>query len=87
MLWRITEDLKERLGLDSRLKWHSFRIGSATKGNILGVRRSVVKGAGNWKSSAVDGYCREEDPGVVLSQELADCLRGGFYGGFYLQRI
>jgi integrase len=68
------EDLKERLGLDSSLKWHSFRIGSATKGNMLGVRRSVVKGAGNWKSSAVDGYCREEDPGVVLSQELADCL-------------
>ena len=74
------EDLKERFGLESSLKWHSFRIGSATKGNILGMRRSVVKGT-------VDGYCREEDPGVVLSQEFADCLRGGFYGGFYLQRI
>jgi hypothetical protein len=52
------EDLKERLGLDNSLKWHSFCIGSATKGTILGVRRTVVKGAGNWKSSAVDGYCR-----------------------------
>ena len=40
------EDLKERLGLDSSLKWHSFSIGSSTKGNILGVRRSVVKGTG-----------------------------------------
>ena len=42
------EDFKERLGLNSSLKWHSFCIGSATKGNILGVRRSVVKGAENW---------------------------------------
>ena len=72
--YRGLEDLKERLGLDSSLKWHSFRIGSATKGNILGVRRSVMKKAGNWKSAAVDGYCREEEAGVVLSQELADCV-------------
>jgi hypothetical protein len=60
------EYLKERLGLDNSLKWHSFSIGSATKGTSLGVRRTVVKGAGNWKSSAVDGYCREEDAGVVF---------------------
>ena len=46
MAYRGLEDLKERLGLDSSLKWHSFRIGSATKGNILGVRRSVMKKEG-----------------------------------------
>jgi hypothetical protein len=73
--YHVLEDLKERLGLDSSLKWHYFRIGSAPKGTFLGVRRSVVKGACNWKSSAVEGFCREEDPGVVLSQELADCLK------------
>ena len=56
------------------LTWHSFRIGSATRGTSLGVRRSVVKGAGKWKSSCVDVYCREEDAGVILSGALVDNL-------------
>ena len=38
------EDLKERLGLDSSLKWHSFSIGSATKGNILGYEKIRFEG-------------------------------------------
>ena len=69
-MYNSLEALKKGLGLDPGLTWHSFRIGSATRGTKLGVRRSVVKGAGLWKSSCVDLYCREEEAGVVLSREL-----------------
>ena len=31
-----------------------------------------MKGAGKWKSSCVDVYCREEDVGVILSGVLVD---------------
>ena len=46
MLYQSLEDMKTRLGLDETLKWHSFRIGAANRGNGLGVRRTVVKAAG-----------------------------------------
>ena len=72
ILYQSLEDMKTRLGLDETLKWHSFRIGAATRGNGLGVRRTVVKAAGMWRSSVVDQYCREEEPGVVLSEALAN---------------
>lgn len=72
VMYQALEGSKERLGLDPNLTWHSFRIGSATRGTMLGVRRSVVKGAGKWRSNCVDLYCREEDPGMVLSQALMD---------------
>ena len=73
IMYQALEDLKQRLCLDVSLTWHSFRKGSATKGNRLGVRRTVLQGAGKWKSSVVDSYCVEKDPGCVLSQALADC--------------
>ena len=69
-MYNSLEALKKTLGLDPGLTWHSFRIGSATRGTKLGVRRSVLKGAGLWKSSCVDLYCREDEAGVVLSREL-----------------
>ena len=72
MMYRGLEDLKGRLGLEANLIWHSWRIGAATKGNRLGVRRTTVKAAGLWKSSAVDIYCQENTPGVVLSEALAN---------------
>ena len=71
-MYQSLESSKERLGLDASLKWHSWRIGAATRGNMLGVRRTVVKAAGLWRSSAVDIYCREANPGVVLSEALAN---------------
>ena len=57
------------------LCWHRFRIGAATRDLTLGDRRSVLKGAGKWKSEAVDSYVREEDPCLVLSQALLDDFR------------
>ena len=81
VMYQALEGAKERLGLDRNLTWHSFRIGFATRGTVLGVIRSVVKGAGKWRSGCVDLYCREEEPGVVLSRALVDDL--GFRGGKY----
>ena len=71
-MYQALEETKMRLGMDSTLIWYSWRIGAATRGNALGVRRTVVKGAGLWKSGAVDGYCHEEEPGMVLSETLAN---------------
>ena len=67
VMYHALEGAKERLGLEKSLTWHSFRIGSATRGTKLGVRRSVIKVAGKWKSACVDTYCREADAGVLLS--------------------
>ena len=72
VMYQALEGAKEKLGLDTNLILHSFRIGSATRGTVLGVRRSVGKGAGKWHSGCVDLYCREEDPGVVLSRALVE---------------
>ena len=74
VMYAALEDMKQRLVLDGSLTWHSFRKGSATKGNRLGVRRTVLKGAGKWKSDIIDTYCVEQEPGCVLSQALADCV-------------
>ena len=60
-MYQSLESLKERLGLDVSLKWHSCRIDAAKRGNSLGVRRTVVKAAGLWRSSAVDIYCRRQN--------------------------
>ena len=35
-LYQSLESSKERLGLDVSLKWHSCRIGAATRGDSLG---------------------------------------------------
>ena len=72
MMYRGFEDIKVRLGLHANLTWHSWRIGSASRGNRLGVRRTSIKAAGLWKSDAVDTYCQEEAPGLLLSQALAN---------------
>lgn len=64
------ELLKKELGLDPRITLHSPRVGSATEGARLGVRRSVLKEAGQWRSDAVDGYIQEERAGGVLSRAL-----------------
>ena len=70
VMYHSLESMKKELELDPGLTWNSFRIGSATRGTKLGVRRSVIKGAGMWKSQCVDVYCREEEAGVLLSREL-----------------
>ena len=62
VMYQVFERVKEKLGLDKNLTWHSFQIGSATRETVLGVRRSVVKGAGKWLSGCVDLYFRKEDP-------------------------
>ena len=80
VMYQALEGAKERLGLDRTLTWHSFRIGSATGGTVFRVRRSVLKGAGKWRSSCVDLYCREEEPGVVLSIALVDLLNSSLWG-------
>jgi hypothetical protein len=54
--YQALEGTKKRLGLEDSLTWHSFRIGSATRGTSFGTRRSIVKGAGKWKSGCVDLY-------------------------------
>ena len=72
VMYSALEEMKTRLDLEASLTWHSFRIGSATKDTKMGVSRNVLKKAGNWKSSAVDGYCCSDDAGVVLSRALAD---------------
>ena len=74
-MYQAMEGAKERLDLDRNLTWHLFWICSATRWTVLGVRRSVVKGAGKWKSGCVDLYCRGEEPGVVLSRALIDDSR------------
>ena len=65
VMYHSLESMKKELELDSGLTWHS-----ATRGTKLGVRRSVIKGAGMWKSQCVDVYCREEEAGVLFSREL-----------------
>ena len=44
VMYHSLEALKKKLELDDGLPWHSFRIGSATRGAKLGVTRSVIKG-------------------------------------------
>ena len=67
VMYSALEEMKTRLDLEASLNWNSFRIGPATKGTKMGVSRNVLKKAGNWKSSAVDGYCRSDIAGVVQS--------------------
>ena len=71
-MYKELEVMKVKVGLQGNLTWHSWRIGSASRGNQLGVRRTSIKAAGLWKSQAVDVYCQEEAAGLVLSQALAD---------------
>ena len=66
-MYASLEAMKTRLVVDKSLTWHSFHIGAATRGTSLGVRRNVIKRAGLWRSEAVDSYCRETKPGVILS--------------------
>ena len=71
-MYTSLEAMKERLGMEKSLTWHSWRIWAATRGTALGVRRNIIKRAGLWGSEAVDVYCRETNPGVVLSLALAN---------------
>ena len=45
--YQSLEHMKTRLGLGETLKWHGFRIGAATRGNGLRVRRTVLKALAN----------------------------------------
>ena len=58
VMYQALEGVKEKLGLEKNLTWHWFCLalgtGSATRGTVLGVTRSVVKGAGQWRSGCVD---------------------------------
>ena len=71
-MYASLEAMKERLGMEKSLTWHSWRIGGATRGTAFRVRRNVIKRAGLWRSEAADIYCRETNPGVVLSLALAN---------------
>ena len=70
--YALLEAMKTRLGMEKSLTWHSWRIEAATRGTSLGVRRNIIKRAGLWRSEAVDTYCRETNPGVILSLALAN---------------
>ena len=72
VMYSSLEEMKTRLGMNGNITWHSFRVGAATRGTSLGVRRNIIKKAGLWRSSAVDVYCRESNPGVLLSSALMD---------------
>ena len=72
VMYNSLEAMKARMDLDKSITWHSFRIGSASRGTSLGVSRNVVKRAGLWRSEAVDLYCREENAGVILSHALVN---------------
>ena len=72
VMYSTMQDMKVSLGLCKSLTWHSFRIGAATRGTSLGVRRNIIKRAGLWRSDAVDAYCRETNPGVILSLALVN---------------
>ena len=62
-------DVCQKLGLP-RLTLHSARIGACTAGAKAGVSRAYLQACGNWKSSAVDGYVRLEDPGLVFNRAI-----------------
>ena len=62
-------DVCQKLGLP-RLTLHSARIGACTAGARAGVSRAYLQACGNWKSSAVDGYVRLEDPGLVFNRAI-----------------
>ena len=59
----------KRFSLPS-LTMHSARIGAATAGATAGVSREFLKACGGWSSSAVDGYVRLKDSGVVFNRAI-----------------
>ena len=63
------QDVCQVLGLP-KLTLHSARIGACTAGARAGVSRAYLQACGNWTSSAVDGYVRLEDPGLVFNRAI-----------------
>ena len=63
----------QRLGLPA-FGLHAGRIGMATAAAKGGVDRLVIKGAGGWKSDAVDAYIKVGNAGVQVSDVLLDRL-------------
>ena len=61
----------QRLGLPA-FGLHAGRIGMATAAAKGGVDRLVIKGAGGWKSDAVDAYIKVGNAGVQVSDVLLD---------------
>ena len=59
----------KKFGLPS-LTLHSARIGAATAGAKAGVSREYLQACGGWSSSAVDGYVRLKDSGVVFNRAV-----------------
>ena len=59
----------EKLNLP-KLTMHSARIGACTAGAKAGVSREYLKACGSWSSSAVDGYVRLRDPGLVFNKAI-----------------
>ena len=59
------------LGLP-RITLHAGRAGAATAADRAGVRRSVIKAGGGWKSDAVDSYIRVDKPGVIVSKKVLE---------------
>ena len=66
------KDLKVICGRFSlpSLTLHSARIGAATAGAAAGVSREFLQACGGWSSSAVDGYVRLKDSGVVFNRAI-----------------
>lgn len=66
------KDLKVICGKFSlpALTLHSARIGAATAGAEAGVSREFLQACGGWSSSAVDGYVRLKDSGVVFNRAI-----------------
>ena len=59
----------KKLGLPP-LTLHSARIGAATTGAKAGVSREYLQACGGWSSSAVDGYVRLQDSGLVFNRAI-----------------
>jgi hypothetical protein len=56
MMYQALEGAKERLGWDRNLTWHSFRIGSATRGTVLGGETECSERS--WKVAEwLCGFC------------------------------
>ena len=73
-LWRLVFFLLTATGLSWLLLTLGWSLRSETQIKISGSKRMdqkvVVKAAGLWRSSAVDIYCWEAKPGMVLREAL-----------------
>ena len=53
IMYKELDEMKVRVGLQGNLTWHSRRIGSVSRGNRLGVRKTSCKAVGLVLSQAL----------------------------------